>query len=380
MVVGVPPGDRHRQGASTTDGSGPTVDRDELRRGRLAGGAARRRAWPPSTSSADRRPRRRWWPRWPRSRCGSWRRPPQARRVADEADLRLLEALRRRATRQRLSQADSGLARALGASSGKVTFRFAARLGHADDRQVGVRLDAGGGVGARRSRRPRRAAVGRRAAVRRGTPAGVCTPTRPVGAPAAVAVDQAAARHAPGSRRRARARRGPPRLEQRRVGQRTGGVVDRDHVELAALDVRARAPQGRATPRRAGSPRRRPPRPPVVGAGAADRFAHGVLVARSRTTTTTRSTSPASEAVRTDRPGPGSPPQGQQHLVDPAPTRVPDPAASSTTAARGAGGSAVMGRACQRSARPDVFTAVTTTTRSQNLRSVGSGQPMRAVR
>ena len=129
--------------------------------------------------------------------------------------------------------------------------------------------------------------------------------------------------------------RGDHLAPQRGGGERPGRVVDGDDVELAGLDVVGQGLEGpplRLVPGGAALDHPEVVLPEVGGDRLGDLvpFARGVRRARSGASPATSST------VRTDRTRIGTPCTGSSTLLVAAPTRVPEPAASSTAAVRGA--------------------------------------------
>ena len=144
VVVGRPAGDRHRQARSTTAGVlGETVDRAGLLAVASPVVLPRGRGGRPRRAAAGRRPRRpggRRCARGARGACSS-RRPPPARRVADESDLRLARG-GYRLTRPRPSSRSAS-----GDVLGEGDLEVGGRRGH--------RRDRAGRCTSRRSRRCR---------------------------------------------------------------------------------------------------------------------------------------------------------------------------------------------------------------------------------
>ena len=157
------------------------------------------------------------------------------------------------------------------------------------------------------------------------------------------------------------------------LGQRPGPVVDRDHVDLAGLDVGA---QRRRAPRHSESCRVGPPS--TSSASGPPRCvlhqpAHGVPSSSAGATTTTRSTY-RQGAGGAQRPGQHRRPRAAAAAPcwSPAPTRLPEPAATSTTAARGRAGGVGHGPSL-----PDPASGVTQRFHGRNKRTHARQRPLR---
>ena len=247
-------------------------------------------------------------------------------------------------------------------------------LGTAADRQVGVRARRRRRCRCRRTRRPPRAgrpsSSGTRPERLRGLHAD--EPASRARRPSAVT--------RPGWGRTGRAppcscagRRSPPRTAPRPASGRAA-VVDRRRRRASPASIRgAQRAQRRATPRRAGSarPSTTPTSRPSGRCGSA-RSCDGGHVGLAGPRRRPGRRTPGRGRCAGTRPAPGTPCSGSSTLLVPAPTRLPEPAATRTTATarqrRGA-----WTRACQTRVSTSVFTAVTTATRGDNIRSVRSG-------
>ena len=125
-------------------------------------------------------------------------------------------------------------------------------------------------------------------------------------------------------------------LEEGRAGQRSGAVVDRDHVHLAGSISGASARSAAHSEACRVAPPSTSPTSRVAEVRR-HRGLDGRPRSPGRTTTRTRPYVGQASASRTDQASTGASPSGSSTLLVPAPTRAPVPAARITTAA-GTGG------------------------------------------
>ena len=243
--------------------------------------------------------------------ASSWSRPrPSPRRV-------VVGGRRTPARGARLAPPALTPGRARLTSSGKVIFRFAGRGRDGGDPQVGVPLQAAGGVGALeavRRRPPRRP----RAALRPGTPEGSAPPTRsPSVDRSAVGADGPRTKGYDGQRAAVLARGRDRGREQARRRPAAGPPSWTATTSIVAgLDLRRAAPGAPPTPRRAGSRRpRRPRTSPSPRCGVHGR-GHGVLLAGPGHEQHPANVRPGPARSAADQASTGALAERQQHLVD----------------------------------------------------------------
>ena len=338
---------RHAGGAgpTTATGSGGSPPRS----------CCRRRSSPGSTTGRTRTWSRRW-PAYARSRAGGVRRGAV---VGRGGCARPTTCVRARGpdpsvSRAGLSAAEHGLRDHEVVGDGELEV---AGVGlDRDDGHLAVGRQAAGRVGRLEAVRPRGPVrgeqVGRAERLRR------LDPDQPLGQRGPVEVDQVVER-----RDRDRATvlggRGQHALVEVPARERPGGVVHRDHVDLAGLDVvgqQGERPPLRGVPGLAAGHHRHlgcRVRPTEVSGG------RGTARRRRAPPPARRRAPRAPPGVRRARPAPsapsgrrpGRPPSGSSTLLTSAPTRVPAPAARTTTAARISGPGRWRSRRCPRRAR-----------------------------